>query len=82
MRLLLSKKSSVSGDQEMDPLSITVSALTLMTMAVTTIQGLEKLRRALGAQDKLLELLNEVSFAFLSISVLERASAINAFVRD
>lgn len=45
----------------MDPLSLTVSVVALMTTAVQTVRGLEKLRRAFGAQEKLLELFNEVS---------------------
>lgn len=45
----------------MDPLSLTVSVVTLMGTAVQTVKGLEKLRRALGAQEKVLELSNEVS---------------------
>ncbi|KAA6409297.1 MAG: hypothetical protein FRX48_06850 [Lasallia pustulata] len=45
----------------MDPLSLTVSVVALMTTAVQTVRGLEKLRRAFGAQEKLLELFNEVA---------------------
>ncbi|KAH7319189.1 ankyrin repeat-containing domain protein [Rhexocercosporidium sp. MPI-PUGE-AT-0058] len=45
----------------MDPLSLTVSAITLIGASVKTIQGLEKLRRAFGAHEKVLQLCNEIS---------------------
>jgi hypothetical protein len=45
----------------MDPLSLTVSVITLITAVQTSKQCLENIRRSLGAEGLVLDLLNEVS---------------------
>jgi hypothetical protein len=45
----------------MDPLSATASVITLIATIQTAKECLEKIRRSLGAEGLVLELLNEVS---------------------